>query len=197
MQRIFTILLAFFLSFNALSQCENDSTNPWFEGFISEPTIGCGGDLSTLIPSVYDDCDTLVEMAIYEEITPGSCPGNCDIFRIYRAYDDSGNQSVESQIIHVVDEYGPQISGVVGLIEVQCGNNYTVDQPIFSDDCSNIAGIDFNIESHVTPNNLNEFVYLWSATDGCGNISYAQTTVRYVDTVNPWFDNFPSDTTIC
>ena len=196
MKRIFISLLALATSIASFSQCDNDLTNPWFEGFIPEPTISCGGDLSTLVPIPHDSCDTLVEMAIYEETIPGSCPGNYDIFRIYRAFDDNGNQVVESQMIHVVDETGPQISGVIDLIEVDCNSNYNINQPTFSDDCSDVAGIDFNIEHYINSNNLNEFVYLWSATDGCGNSSSAQTTVRYVDNGYPWFENFPADLTI-
>ncbi len=187
---------AFILSMNGFSQCENDSTNPWFEGFIPEPTISCDGDLSTLIPEVYDSCDTLVEMAIYEEITPGNCSGSYDIFRIYRAFDDNGNQCLETQTIHVVDETGPEISGLEDLIEIGCGDNYVIEQPLFSDNCSGVESVDFSTESFVAPNNLNEVIYLWSATDGCGNVSSAQTTVRIIDNTYPWFENFPSDTTI-
>ena len=196
MKRIFILLISLLMSAVGFSQCEQDSINPWFENFNPEPTISCEGDLSTLIPTAHDECDTLVEIAIYEETYPGSCPGNYDIFRIYRAFDDNGNGVIASQMIHVVDETGPQISGVLDLIEVDCNSSYTISQPSFSDDCSGISETDLNIESYVNPNNLEESVYIWSATDGCGNISYAQTTVRYVDNGQPWFVDFPEDVTI-
>jgi hypothetical protein len=196
MKRIFILLISLLTSAVGFSQCEQDSINPWFENFNPEPTISCGGDLSTLIPTAHDECDTLVEIAIYEETYSGSCPGNYDVFRIYRAFDDNGNGVIESQMIHVVDETGPQISGVLDLIEVDCNSSYTISQPSFSDDCSGISETDLNVESYINSNNLEESVYIWSATDGCGNISYAQTTVRYVDSVNPWFENFPDDVTI-
>ena len=196
MKRIFILLLALLISSLGFSQCDTDTVNPWFEGYQPEPTISCDGDLSTLVPDAHDDCDTLVEIAIYEEITPGNCPGNYDIFRIYRAFDDNGNQVVETQLIHVVDEIGPQISGVLDLIEVDCGSIYNIEQPSFSDNCSGVAAIDSSVQSYVNSNNLEEIIYLWSATDGCGNVSYAQTLVRYVDNVQPWFVNFPDNLTI-
>ena len=196
MKRTFILLISLLLSAVGFSQCETDSVNPWFEGYQPEPTISCDGDLSTLIPLAYDACDTLVEIAIYEEIFAGSCPGNYDIFRIYRAFDDNGNGVIASQMIHVVDETVPQISGILDLIEVDCNSSYTISQPSFSDNCSGISETDLNIESYVNPNNLEESAYIWSATDGCGNVSHAQTIVRYVDKGKPWFVNFPDDATI-
>jgi hypothetical protein len=196
MKNVILFLAVVFVCFPAFSQCEDDVTNPWFLNFNPEPTISCSDELSSVIPITQDDCDTLVEIAFYDEIITGECPGNYDVFRVYRAFDDNGNQVVEPQLIHIVDETGPTVTEFTNLIEVSCGDEFSVIPPQFSDECSGIVDTQSNIETFVSQSGLDEYVYIWSATDGCNNSTYVQTTVRYVDTVYPWFVNFPSDMTI-
>ena len=108
MKKLTLILIAFVISTFIHAQCDHDATNPWFDNLVTDITVECNDDLSFLIPDAFDDCDTLVDIAWYEEITPDDwCSNSFTIFRVYRAYDDFGNQVVESQTVYVVDETPP------------------------------------------------------------------------------------------
>lgn len=161
------LLIALILgSLVSIAQCENDTINPWFADFQYEPTIECDDDLLDVFPKAYDNCDTLVDIMWYEEITYGNCPSVVNITRYYRAFDDSGNQVVETQVIHIVDETPPTI---VGEVYVDALENINLDTMTFAtayDNCSSVT-LDYT-DTEVSGDNV---IRLYMAIDDCGNIS--------------------------
>jgi hypothetical protein len=182
MKNLFLTLFAL-VSVNLFSQCENDSINPYFVNFEPEVTISCDVDLSVLFPVALDNCDDSVEIAWYEEIVNGSCDHNYDITRIYRAFDNFGNQSVESQIIHIVDETSPIFQPSPTKI-ISCDETPVFDQPVVTDNCGFIATMNEDIVDNTDSCQIT-YIRLWTAYDQCGNTSYSSQTIIAMDTTPP------------
>ena len=155
------ILMLSSITVNA--QCENDSINPWFVDFQFELTMECSDFTSTVMPIIDDNCDDDVQIEMLEDIIPGHCPGTQTIFRLYRAHDDNGNQVVETQIIHVVDETGPVITGP---IHIDLLPGMPVDSIYITaiDNCSSVTINYTDVE--VSGNNI---IRLYTVTDECDN----------------------------
>lgn len=157
------ILMLTSITVNA--QCENDTINPWFVDFQFELTIECSDFTNTAMPIIDDNCDTDVEIAMLEDIIPGNCTGEQTIYRLYRAFDDSGNQVVETQIIHVVDETGPIITGPI-YIDLLPGQSADDIYVTATDNCSAVS-ITYS-DMQVSGNNV---IRLYTAIDACNNAS--------------------------
>jgi hypothetical protein len=185
MKNLLLTLFVLFVSLISFSQCENDMTNPWFENFQFEPTINCYDDLSIVFPVALDLCDDSVEIAYYEEITPGYCANSYNIFRIYRAFDDSGNQVVESQTIHVVDETAPTISYSPSDTTVSCGSSVVFGNPIVVEDCGEYTTTYETIMSDSVTDCYFQTTRIWYVTDECGNTNITTQTITFQDNVRP------------
>jgi hypothetical protein len=183
MKNLFLTLFAIFVYIVSFSQCENDSINPYFVNFEPEITISCDIDLSVIFPVALDECDDSVEVAWYQEITSGICENNYDIFRVYRAFDNFGNQSVESQMIHVVDETSPMFTPFENLT-VDCGDTIVFDDPQVTDNCSDFALTSYDIISQIDSCTTN-YIRVWQAIDFCGNTSTRSQTIISTDLTPP------------
>jgi len=154
------------------AQCENDTINPWFVDFQFELTMECSDFVTAVMPIIDDNCDEDVEIAMLEDIIPGNCDGEQTIYRLYRAYDDNGNQVVETQIIHVVDETGPVITGPI-YIELLPGQSAEDIYVTATDNCSSVS-ITYS-DMQVSGNNV---IRLYTATDACNNASTFEQILR-------------------
>jgi hypothetical protein len=183
MKNLILLLSLSFLTINLFSQCENDSINPYFVNFEPEVTISCDVDLSVVFPVALDNCDDSVEIAWYEEVFPGICDYSYDVMRIYRAFDNFGNQSVETQMIHVVDETAPVFQQTPTQI-INCDETPVFVQPLVTDNCGIISITDEDI---VDTSDSCQITYtrLWIAYDQCGNTSYSSQTIIAMDTTPP------------
>jgi hypothetical protein len=183
MKNLYLTLILLFVSLVSFSQCENDTIDPWFVNFQYEPTVSCSDDLLSVFPIAMDNCDTLVDIPYIEEIFDGDCPGNKTIFRIYRAYDDSGNGVIETQTIHVVDETAPTFEPIPTLT-INCGETPVFNQPIVIDNCGFIAVTN---EDFVDLAGNCQIVYtrVWTAYDQCGNTSNSSQTIIVTDMIAP------------
>lgn len=183
MKNLFLTLFALFISLASFSQCENDSINPYFVNFEPEITVSCDIDLGVIFPVALDECDDSVEIAWYQEITSGICENSYDIFRVYRAFDNFGNQSVESQIIHIVDETSPLFIPF-NSITVECGDTIVFDNPQVTDNCSDFVLMSYDIISQIDSCTTN-YIRVWEATDFCGNTSMSSQTITSIDMTPP------------
>lgn len=181
----FITLILLFVSLISFSQCENDSINPWFENFQFEPTINCFDNLNDVFPVAYDLCDDSVEIAYIEEITLGFCPNSFDIFRIYRAFDDHGNQVVESQVIHVVDETAPEFTYIPQDTVVSCNDPFIFGVPVAQDDCGQTSLTYETILSDSVSDCFFQSTRVWFATDECGNVNVTSQTITFQDNTPP------------
>ena len=183
MKNLYLTLILLFVSLMSFSQCESDSINPYFVNFEPEITISCDVDLSVIFPVAIDECDDSVEIAWYEEITNTYCGHSYDLMRVYRAFDNFGNQSVETQIIHVVDETGPSILPIE-ITYLTCLDSVVFQNPVVSDNCGSFTLTYEDIIEDEDSCNINYF-RLWTATDECGNVSNMVQTIIVSDTIPP------------
>ena len=191
-KKIKILTLALLSTLLASAQCENDTINPWFVDFEYEITIQCGSFVNNAMPITDDDCDEDVEIVMLEDTIPGDCDGTQTIYRIYRAHDDAGNQVVESQIIHVVDEIPPTIIGEPH-IEVQPEIN--IDTSVFAsafDDCSSATLTHIDVE--VSGNNI---IRVYTAIDECGNASTFEQIISFIPNDEDDEDNNDDRVAIC
>lgn len=174
-KKIKILTLALFSTSLTSAQCENDTINPWFVDFEYEITIQCNSFVNNAMPITDDDCDENIEIAMLEEVIPGDCEGTQTIYRLYRAYDASGNQSVETQIIHIVDEVPPVIIGEP-YVEIQ--PNVDLSSIIFAtayDECSSASL--YYTDTEVSGNSV---IRIYTALDECGNASTFEQIIHIV-----------------
>jgi hypothetical protein len=183
MKKLFLLLTILFVSLISFSQCENDTINPYFVNFQPEPTVNCDSDLSVLVPNVLDECDDSLDIFFYEEVIATYCTNSYDLFRVYRAFDDNGNQCVESQIIHIVDEVGPNITPLETHY-LTCLDSVVFDIPEVTDNCS-IFNISYQDIIEEVDSCSTNYVRFWTAEDECGNISNMTQTIIVSDNVPP------------
>ncbi|HEY8403694.1 MAG TPA: T9SS type A sorting domain-containing protein, partial [Flavobacteriales bacterium] len=163
-----------------------DTTNPYFENFPADTTISCEQEIPAVqYPDAYDNCDESVDVLVNDAIVPGDCPNSYTIFRTFRGFDDCGNQVVETQIITVVDETAPVFADGVVEFTYECDEEIDLNQPIATDNCSEVIEYAYSDTAHWTYGCTSGFIRIWTATDECGNVAYLSQYYTIVDTTAP------------
>ena len=174
-----------------------DETAPVFNEAPADLTVNC--DAIPGIPTVTatDNCSDAT--ITYEETDNGE---NCPLLitRTWTAVDECGNSQSISQVVTVVDEEAPILSGgSSGTITYDCGE--TPEAPIApnaSDNCDNDVNITLttNPTSPLCPDGPEGTMYTWTATDDCGNSSSQTFTIQFTDSEAPVLSDCPDDITI-
>ncbi len=163
-----------------------DTTDPIFTTFPQDLTIACNTPIPAVVfPTATDNCDGQVTITLTTTEEDGDCPQEYTIFRTFRGTDNCGNEVVETQEIHIVDEIAPVFTaGQVSQYTYECDVTIPVIQPIATDNCGNITYS--SVDSQPVGNSCNRyFNRTWTATDECGNSSTFVQTITIVDTTAP------------
>jgi|GEM_PF-1815310 len=148
-----------------------------------------------------DNCDAAPTFTSADNATPGACPQEQTIDRVWTIIDACGNTSVATQTITVVDTTNPTFT-VPADTTIECGTptvptfTGTPTRAAFNDNCDpepNITRADT-----VTPGacaGASTIVRAWTVTDACGNATTLNQTINVVDTTPPTFI-VPGDVTI-
>lgn len=182
-KKIKLLILLTLSALTSIAQCDGDTINPWFVDFQYELTISCSDYVNTAMPQVDDDCDEDVEILMLEDVVPGSCGNEQTVYRLYRAFDDSGNGAVEMQTIHVVDETPPVFGKMVNAT-ISCGESVVFAEPVAIDNCSEVYVTNFDITESVDDCS-SSYTRVWTAVDGCGNTSTTQQVITVADLEPP------------
>lgn len=163
-----------------------DTTNPYFENFPANVTINCHDELPEVVyPEAYDTCDESVDV-LYEPTTvPGDCPNEWVIYRVFRAFDDCGNQVVETQVITVIDEIAPVFGDSVVEFSYECDEVVPSNQPVATDNCSELIEYAYSDTNSWVDGCYSGFTRVWTATDECGNVAYLYQYYSIEDTTAP------------
>jgi hypothetical protein len=168
-----------------------DTQNPWFENFPADQTVNCNTEMPALVyPSAYDACDNEVEIEVAYDTVAGLCPQEFYELRVFRGFDECGNQVVETQTIHVVDEIAPEFNeGQQYYYTYECDEAPELIQPIATDLCGAVS------YSHVDTNFYSvecftSYYRVWTASDECGNSSTFTQYISIVDTTAPVVNPF-------
>ncbi len=171
-----------------------DTTDPVFTQVPDDLTIECdqevpGCDVNSVV--AVDNCDEDVVIECSDQMVEGDCPEEYTIQRIYRAFDNCGNQGVYVQNISVVDTTAPVVDPVADLT-IECDQEIPTAEATATDNCSDF---EVNVEESQLPGDCpQEFtiIRVYTATDACGNVSDpVEQTIQVVDTTAPVFEDYP------
>ncbi|MBX7051353.1 MAG: T9SS type A sorting domain-containing protein [Flavobacteriales bacterium] len=186
-------------TFTATDNCQNsisenvvitveDTQDPWFEQLPENMTINCDDEVPAITyPNAYDVCDEDVDVEVADEVLPGECPQEYTIVRTYRAYDDCGNEAVESRTITVVDNEAPSFDGESFQYSYECDEEIELIQPVATDNCSEVIVYDHTDFWYVESDCYGSMVRTWTATDECGNTGYYYQYISIYDNTAPVF----------
>ncbi|MCS6930551.1 MAG: hypothetical protein NZM43_13770, partial [Saprospiraceae bacterium] len=161
-----------------------DTNRPYFTAFPANVTIQCSDPTPPVAnPTASDSCGTVTVTYAGQSITSGSCNNNFTIRRTWRATDQCGNSTVQTQVIQVVDNTPPTFTFVPANITITCPSPLPAPgSPTASDNCPGSVTIIYLGEaaSGSCPT-AHTVTRTWRATDACGN----STTAVQVITVRP------------
>ncbi|MFO0362712.1 MAG: hypothetical protein ACK500_12865, partial [Flavobacteriales bacterium] len=129
-----------------------------------------------------DNCSEEVIIDYTDELVSGGCQGR--IIRTYVATDECQNTATFTQIITLTDEVAPAASGVTADFTVECGVDYMISTPSFTDNCDEELTLESWSEV-VSASCPQVITYYWSAEDNCDNVTVVSTTVTIEDTTAP------------
>ncbi len=174
----------------------------------ADTTIECG-DLPSIWHEVEDNCSD-VTVDFEEEISGEACSCTYDIIRRWTATDGCGNQTINEQVITVIDTTAPTIQ-IINPNMAHIKNGSYID--MYGCGTPGINMMDFEINDCCTTTDtaydelisLNlcsdgDYAKIWKcaieSVDYCGNKSTFAFYVRQIDTIAPQIFNVPNDTTI-
>jgi len=150
-----------------------DNVKPGFSSFPANSTIACNDPVPPVgSPTASDGCGSATVTYLGQSSTSGSCPGNYQIKRTWRATDACGNSTVSTQTIQVSDTGVPVFTSVPGPLTIECSDPLPpLVNPTASDACGGYAAITFlgNVPSGSGCSADYTVTRTWRAEDLCGN----------------------------
>jgi len=160
-----------------------DNGKPVFTSFPENTTIACDETPPAVgSPTASDGCGNATVTFLGQSTTSGSCPGNYQIKRTWRAADACGNSTAATQTIQVSDGGAPVFTSVPGPLTIECGDPLPpLANPTASDACGGYAHITFLGNAPSGSGCAADYTVTrtWQAADLCGNT----TTTTQVITV--------------
>lgn len=194
------------VTFTATDECGNsilttatfsvvDDIAPVFTNIPQNLTLDCNDALPTDEPTVFDLCDSNVDVTFSESDQPGNCIYNALIVKTWTATDDCGNTSTIEQVIQISDQEGPQATYVPANVTLGCMDMApAADEPIFVDNCDPDFVVTFN-ETMTGDDCSGSVTREWTATDACGNLTKVTQVITTADNEPPVL-TCPDDLTI-
>lgn len=145
-----------------------------------------------------DGCGGVVTITLSESQTPGICPQQYTLHRVWTAADQCGNTASAQQQIQVRDTQAPQFINPPVDITIACGEvpGPAPDLEII-DNCA--ASIEKTYTETMTGGgdcDLTFIVRTWTTEDQCGNSDTHIQTITRGDTGGPVFDDLPPFITV-
>ncbi|MEO7174826.1 MAG: HYR domain-containing protein, partial [Saprospiraceae bacterium] len=152
-----------------------------------------------------DNCGGTLTQTVTDVSTQGADSSICSAYnfvieRKYTISDACGNSANQTQIITVVDQQAPLISGLTDTFNIICSGSNPLPQPIIID-CDPNPELLYSETSTQDPDpeNCNHYTYNvirnWIYTDVCGNSSSFDQMVQVTDNLAPIF-NLPANITV-
>ena len=169
-----------------------DTENPYFTSELPQDiSASCDNIPSPGILEGLDNCSTTTHTFSEEIISDEeSCAGNYILIRTWTLTDDCGNSVSHSQTITVYDTTPPAlISNLDTEVDVKCSEIPEIPNLEFSDNCSEIAEVEFSEETTII--SIYEYIIIrtWIVSDTCGNFETFTQTINV--SVDEPFDAIP------
>jgi hypothetical protein len=183
-----------------------DFKPPVFVGTLPNTiSLSCEATLPPLQPlSVTENCTgSIVNSNLPTDNTTGinTC-GIGQIIRTWTAVDCSGNSASYTQIINIIDNTPPTITGTVPPdTTLNCGLPIPLGQPLSAmDNCLSAPTLTSTPQdntSGLSACGTGQIIRSWSVTDCAGNTSVRSQIITIVDNLAPIFTNTPSNISLC
>jgi gliding motility-associated-like protein len=164
----------------------NDTIAPVIEALPEPSTISCPAIPVFVQANASDNCESAFNLTFNDVKTDGQCTGNYSVTRTWTATDACGNSSQASQTINVQDISAPVIAALPAPSLISCPAIPEFVQATASDECGSAFTLTY---VDVTTNGACAGSYsvnrYWTATDDCGNSSYAFQTINVQDITAP------------
>ncbi|MEQ1743809.1 MAG: choice-of-anchor Q domain-containing protein [Saprospiraceae bacterium] len=158
-----------------------DNGKPVFTSFPENTTITCNETPPAVgNPTASDGCGNTTVTYLGQSSTGGSCPGNHQLKRTWRATDACGNSTVATQTIQVSDVGAPEFTSVPGPLTIECTDPLPpLVNPTATDACSGYVHITFLGNAASGSGCSADYIITrtWRADDLCGNTA---TTTQVV-----------------
>ncbi|MFN0014881.1 MAG: choice-of-anchor Q domain-containing protein, partial [Saprospiraceae bacterium] len=151
-----------------------DTGKPVFTSFPNNTSITCTENPPAVgNPTASDGCAGNVTVTyLGQTTTSGTCPGNYQIKRTWRATDVCGNSTAATQTIQISDTGAPVFTSVPGPVTIECNTPLPpLVNPTASDACGGYTQITFlgNVATGSGCAANYTITRTWRATDLCGN----------------------------
>ena len=145
--------------------------------------------------TVEDNCYGNIIVTVADTIVNDSCANQFNIIRTWTATDTCGNSSTASQYIMVFDSIAPVFTYVPDSLWLECASGVlpaSIDSVTVEDNCYGnvIVTVADSITNDSCANQFN-IIRTWSATDTCGNTSFASQYIMIFDSTAPIFTYVP------
>lgn len=171
-----------------------DAIAPEFVNFPEDLTTECDQipPFEDALVSYVDNC-TELSLFQFEMITPGFCPTSYTIERTWVVQDACGNATSRTWTIYVIDETGPDLSGIPSDLTLECGTEVPLPEIATGDNCSSAEDVQLSFYEVVYPEDCGSIlVRVWDAYDACGNVTTAIQNIHYIDQTAPVFTFVPA-----
>lgn len=156
---------------------------PVIGAFEIQISVACDAVDDLTIPAT-DNCSELI-ITHEDVVLSGGCYGTLE--RTWIVTDLCGNQVTALQYIALLDEQGPTLEGVPADMSLDCGEAVPAVPSVSAfDNCS--AEITLTWEETLVPGNCpdqDNVIWTWTATDYCGNVTTASTTILFDEGLPP------------
>lgn len=152
----------------------SDNEAPVFDITVEEEiTVNCGEIPAVPAITAFDACsNTNVEVLFHESEEAANCPNTAMIIRTWTAIDACGNETHQTQLIHVIDQTAPVLqTSIPAQLFANCDEIPAVPELEFTDSCSSEILVDYNESTSTPENGQYTITRTWSATDSCLNLT--------------------------
>ncbi len=174
-----------------------DNKAPVFANVPQATSISCEGTLPTSQPIATDNCDQKPAITESAKTTPGTCPGNYSVTRVWTATDACGNTATASQVVTVTDTKKPTFTDVPAALTLSCEESLPTVLAKATDNCdTDVAVTETQARREGNCGGGYTVVRTFVATDDCGNTASAQQIVTFRDQKAPVFAGIPAAITL-
>ncbi|THU30207.1 hypothetical protein FAM09_30360 [Niastella caeni] len=160
-----------------------DTQAPQFVGVPANITIQCDNIPAAPVVTANDNCSPSVAVTYAEAVSVVEGCGT--ITRTWTTTDLCGNTATATQVLTVVDNTAPIITGVPANATVQCGNLIEAGFAVTAtDNCDPTITVNFSETNNVVEG-CGTITRTWTATDACGNTTTATQVLTVVDNTPP------------
>jgi hypothetical protein len=170
-----------------------DTTAPVLSSYPADMTYECGDIIpAALVLTATDNCFTAT-VSFDENTIPQEC--GYIIERIWTATDVCGNVETHTQLVYVLDETSPVITGVPADITIECDDEIPAPIQLWAtDNCDGTIAVTTN-DVILDQDCFYQIKRYYNAIDACGNMTSIPQIITIVDVTAPVLAQ-PTDLTV-